>query len=501
MSKNVVNERNRSLGEQTRTERLSEPPDGSGPHAHAHAHLAAPFMLVVSSSSGCFVQPVEAKARVVMGRGVDCDVVIDHASVSRHHAVLRTAGALAIEDLGSTNGVRVNRRRLEPRAVVTIDPGDAIELGSVLMLVQRGAPATIIAQSTRPSAPLRIASPSDGGPVVEDAHMKRLYGLLDLVAPTPLSVLILGETGVGKEVFADAIHRASDRARGPLVALNCAALAESVLEGELFGYERGAFTGALQARPGLFESADGGTVFLDEVGELSLGTQAKLLRVLELGEVMRIGARKPIHVDFRVVAATNRDLKAMVASGAFRSDLFFRFNGITVTLPPLRDRLDDVLPLARMFLARARATLRRGSLALTDAAEQSLLAYAWPGNIRELRNVVDRVAALARGTTVDLADLRESDLDLFTKAPLTTTTTTSVVPPPRESAAPPPPAPSGSALKEEMRSVEKARIVHALGQTHGNQKRAAEILGISRRALVNKLDVYGIAGPRKPRSE
>ena len=492
MSRTVVNERARSLGEQTRTERLPLAPEGA---PASHTHLTAPFMLVVSSPLGCFVQPVPSEARVVMGRGADCDLVVDHASVSRQHAVLRTLGALTVEDLGSTNGVRVNGRLLEPRATVAIDAGDAIELGSVLVLVQRGAPVGLIAQGLRPSAPLRVAGASEdaSGPIVADAHMRRLYGLLDLVAPTPLSVLVLGETGVGKEVFADAIHRASDRARGPLVALNCAALPESVLEGELFGYEKGAFTGAVQARAGLFEAAEGGTVFLDEVGELSLATQAKLLRVLELGEVMRIGARKPVRVDFRVVAATNRDLKAMVASGSFRSDLFFRFNGITVTLPPLRDRRDDVLPLARMFLARARQALRRAPLVLTAAAERSLLASAWPGNIRELRNVIDRAAALARGTSVDIADLRESDLDVFAGASPDAL-------PAREGSVPPP-APSGSALKEEIRSVEKGRILGALAQTHGNQKRAAEILGISRRALVNKLDVYGIAGPRKPRSE
>ena len=223
--------------------------------------------------------------------------------------------------------------------------------------------------------------------------MQRLYALLDVIAPSPLSVLVLGETGVGKEVFAEALHQRSQRRAKPLLKLNCAALPATIHEAELFGYEKGAFTGATAAKPGLFEAADGGTVMLDEIGDLPLVTQAKLLRVLETGEVLRLGSVKTTTVDVRFISATNVDLEARVEAGTFRADLFFRLDGISVVLPPLRDRKADIAPLARMFTARVATRMDRTAPQLSRDAIALLEQHAWPGNVRELRNVIERALA------------------------------------------------------------------------------------------------------------
>jgi transcriptional regulator with PAS, ATPase and Fis domain len=225
--------------------------------------------------------------------------------------------------------------------------------------------------------------------------MVALYEQAERAARSSISVLVLGETGVGKDVLANAIHRASPRSRGPFLGLNCSAISESMLEAELFGHEKGAFTGAVQARPGLFESASGGTVFLDEIGELPLATQVKLLRVLEDRRVMRVGGRKAIDVDVRFVAATNRDLESACARGAFRSDLYYRLAGLTLTIPPLRERREEIAPLARLFAERSARQLDRATPTIPPVAVTQLESYPWPGNVRELRNAMERAVVLA----------------------------------------------------------------------------------------------------------
>ncbi|MFT3708229.1 MAG: sigma 54-interacting transcriptional regulator [Archangium sp.] len=245
-------------------------------------------------------------------------------------------------------------------------------------------PDLLVAACSRP------ASAPAPGFVVRDDAMAALYRLVDRVAPSTISVLLLGETGVGKEVLAQEIHRRSKRASGPFLRLNCAALTESLLESELFGHEKGSFTGAIKQKEGLLESAEGGTVFLDEVGEMPPSIQAKLLRVLEERKVMRVGSTTALPIDVRFLFATNRDLEAEVARGAFRSDLYFRVNGISLVIPPLRERPTEIEPLARQFLQEAAKRETRAAPELTPDALATLAAWPWPGNIRELKNVIDR---------------------------------------------------------------------------------------------------------------
>jgi two-component system response regulator AtoC len=282
-------------------------------------------------------------------------------------------------------------------------------------------------------------------------------------------VLILGETGVGKEVMAKTLHERSPRAAGPLVSINCASFAESMLEAELFGYEKGAFTGALRAKAGLLELAQGGTLFLDEVGEMPLSLQAKLLRVLEQREVWRIGALAPHAIDARFVSATHRDLEREIAAGRFREDLYFRLAGVSLHIPPLRERLDEIEPLARDFLARAAAASGRAPPVLSQQALTQLRARPWPGNVRELRNTVERALLLCRGDVVQPEHLTaEGPIVVRTSDP-------------------------PSAARED----ERARIIEALERCAGNQTHAARLLGISRRTLITRIEEYDLPRPRK----
>jgi two-component system, NtrC family, response regulator AtoC len=250
----------------------------------------------------------------------------------------------------------------------------------------------------RPSAASAASFPSR---VLIDPVMVQLDALARSVAAGNISVLLTGETGCGKEVFAEVIHRASPRADKPFLSLNCAALSEALLESELFGYERGAFTGATHAKAGLLESAEGGTVFLDELGEMPPSLQAKLLRALEQRHLIRVGGLKSKPVDVRFVSATNRDLEAEVARGTFRRDLFYRINGATLFIPPLRERPSEIEPLARMFAERASRELARQTVpGLSPDAVQALLQHDWPGNIRELKNVMDRALLVCRGPAI-----------------------------------------------------------------------------------------------------
>lgn len=312
--------------------------------------------------------------------------------------------------------------------------------------------------------------------------MRDLMGRVVRVAQSDLPVLVLGETGSGKELIARAIHEGSQRASGPLVAENCGALAESVLASELFGHEAHAFTGANSRHRGLFEQAHGGTIFLDEVGELPLQVQAMLLRVLEEGVLRRVGGEKPIKVDVRVVAATHRDLGGMVRDGTFREDLYYRLRGATLLVPPLRERVSDIPTMVKTFLQEGAVGRRARSLSVTPGAMRQLAAYAWPGNVRELRSEVHRWAVFC-DERVELEDLaveirgaeehrrsgpREADAEPATTAPTTKT------------------------LDEVVREAERRAIEEAFRGRSGNVLQTAKVLGIERNTLKRKLRAFGL---------
>jgi len=381
------------------------------------------------------------------------------------------------------------------------------------------------------------AEPPQVGPiVVRSPVMRKLHELLERVAPGDITVLILGDTGVGKEVMAEQVHRRSPRSSKPFLRLNCAALSESLLESELFGHERGAFTGAHQVKAGLLETAQGGTVFLDEIGELPMTMQVKLLRVLEERQVWRVGGVRPRPIDVRFVAATNRDLEQSITDHKFRQDLYFRLAGVTLHIPPLRERPEEIEPLAREF-ARQLSRQSRPPV-LSPEVIQLMLGYAWPGNIRELRNAIERAVLLAG----DGPMLPEH----FPVEKMTATVSTPISDAPLPRKARPTPAsdfrPAGSApsapgaadtlppgitaaaggagalpdgedtedgatsaislgerLKRQVQEVERQHIVDALTRCGGNQTRAARELGISRRTLISRLEAYNIPRPLKDR--
>ena len=308
------------------------------------------------------------------------------------------------------------------------------------------------------------------GIVAKSPSMVQLLDLARRVAKVDSTVLITGESGAGKERIARLVHEESTRAAGPFIAFNCGAVTESLLESELFGHARGAFTGATQDRPGLFEAANCGTLLLDEVGEVSPGMQVKLLRALQEREVRRVGENKSRRVDVRVLAATNRDLAHGVAGGAFRQDLYYRLKVVELRVPALRERRDDILPLARVLLAEAALGMKRKLAGLAPSAADQLLRHQWPGNVRELSNAMERAVALARGTRVELEDLPE-EVRQATPRP---TVTDGVVQP--------------------LDEVEKAYILAALELNGGNQTRTAEQLRIGSATLYRKLKRYGVLG-------
>jgi len=327
-----------------------------------------------------------------------------------------------------------------------------------------------------------ISSPQEAlceGPLVEDLRSREVLELARRVAPSDVTVLLNGESGTGKEVFARYIHRSSPRRDGPYVAINCAAIPENMLEAVLFGYEKGVFTGAYQAAPGKFEQAQGGTLLLDEISEMSLALQAKLLRVLQERELERLGGRRLIELDVRVLATTNRNLREEVGAGRFREDLFYRLNVFPLDLPPLRERPRDILPLARHLL---RTHLRPGRPLpeFTPEAEAQLLAHSWPGNVRELDNMVQRAMILREEGPIGPADL------CFEESPAHAVGPTE------------PPRVTGGRLPDDLRSVEERMILEALETGRGSRRQVARRLGISERTLRYKIARMREAGVAIP---
>ena len=318
--------------------------------------------------------------------------------------------------------------------------------------------------------------------------MQRVFEVVDQVAPSKATVLITGESGTGKELVANAIHMRSTRASGPFVKLHCAALAETLLESELFGHERGAFTGATARKRGLFEIADGGTIFLDEVGDMIASAQAKVLRVLQSGEFTRVGGEQALKVDVRVVAATNRDLQAAVASGGFREDLYFRLAVVPLRAPPLRERADDVPLLSRAFIELACRENGMKVKPISDEALGLLAAYPWPGNVRELRNVIERLVILSE-ETIGVGDLPEEIVAEVSRRKRETGTSGAVSELPRvelsaEARALP--------LREFRDHMEREYIRLKLDENGWNISRTANLLGIERTNLHKKMRALGL---------
>lgn len=354
-----------------------------------------------------------------------------------------------------------------------------INLEELKQTVSRALAQRAVQHRTRESGHVRDESESLGAVIGSSPAMVEVYKIVARVAPTKSTVLILGESGTGKELIARAIHQHSPRAQHPFVAVDCGVLTETLLESELFGHVRGAFTGAVAEKKGVFEEAQGGTCFLDEIGDISPTMQAKLLRVLQEHEVRRVGGKEWIKVDVRVVAATNRNLAALVRKGTFRQDLYYRLNVVPIHLPPLRERADDIPPLAHCFLKRYSREHGKLVTAIADEAMEQLRSYSWPGNIRELENAIERAVALSTQAKLTVEDLP---------------------PDVREATA------SGSAPEPEqeeeqsffsgtptLEEVKKRYIYHVLRSTQGNFSRAAKILDIDRRSLYRMLERYKIA--------
>ncbi len=447
--------------------------------------------------------------------------LIDVASVD-HHPVDHTAQFYVLmPETGAADAAaavaRISRElaAVDPRMRVgyACSPADGSDLDSLFTSARDAARVAVRGEARAATATSRAFELGDVEVVVAEPSMIRLYALIERLAASSLPVLITGETGTGKEVAASAIHYWSARKDGPFVTLNCAALQEGLVESELFGHERGAFTGAVSSKPGLLEAGSGGTVFLDEIGELTASAQAKLLRVLETKRVMRVGDVREREIDIRIVAATHHDIEQEARVGRFRQDLFFRLSGATVWLPPLRDRPRELPQLARSLLRNACAKVGRPTLEISVGAMRYLARHRWPGNIRELRNVMEYMAATVPGDVLEADHLDERIGRKITGRPVSSRTSradqatarVNVTPTssPASTQAPPPapepkPEPEPEPRKtfrpiaEEVRELEIRRMSEALAATGGVQTQAANLIDMPLRTFVNKLKRYGL---------
>lgn len=392
-------------------------------------------------------------------------------------------------------------------ALTRLDP--AVRVGMACYPSDASSASKLIALASARARRDRHGTLGNSRVIVRSAAMEHVYQLIQRIAGGAISVLLLGETGVGKKVLAEMVHEQSPRRARPFVRLSCAALSESMLESELFGREAGDAGGATDARPGLLDSAAGGTIFLDEVGELPMGTQVSLLRVLEEREVLRVGEPGAAGGKVRFVAATNRDLEAAIRQGTFRRDLYYRLAGITIMVPPLRERTEEIEPLVHHFLTLVTKHIgHRIPPRITRRALAVLCGYSWPGNIRELRNTIERAALLAEDEVIDVDHLPVDMIDKMQltapaaeTAPIAGITPQQMTPQlPAVSPAPPPAVlPEAGWWQPDAEQRERGRIIAALEACDGNQTRAAKMLGVSRRTLLNRLDRHQIPRPRKGR--
>lgn len=405
-----------------------------------------------------------------IGARPDADILLNDVTVSRAHAeIVRSADGTILRDLGSTNGTFVGPVRVRE---VYLAPDTRFRVGTTELIYSPADEIIDILPST---------SDRFEGLVGRDIAMREVFGILERVAPTELTVLVTGETGTGKELVSRALHARSARRNGPFIVFDCGAAPESLVESELFGHERGAFTGAVNARDGLFEMADGGTLFIDEVGEMPLEIQPKLLRVLEQREVRRVGSGRIRPVDVRVVAATNRNLRAEVEAGRFRADLYYRLAVVEVDLPPLRERPED-LPLLVDHLIR-RSPHNRGVVGVSPDVAGVFAAYHWPGNVRELNNVVERAIPFCDGSLISLAALpdalRSAGSGRFPRAPTLTAEGLTGVP-------------LKEAKDQLIEAFELQYLVDLIERHGGNVSRAARTAGMDRKSITRLLKKHQI---------
>jgi transcriptional regulator with GAF, ATPase, and Fis domain len=431
------------------------------------ARLGERHRLIVWEDGIARPWPLPVAGEAVIGRTQEADIAIPSVAVSRRHARLSTGPRMVcIVDLGSRNGTRINGQMLEGERM--LEYGDVLNFGDVMAVLEE--------DPGEPSAELDSVPPEgfvlelgDRSLLVADPMMVHVYAQLERLAQSDLTVLIVGETGTGKDLAASAVHHWSKRSERPLLGINCAALPEGLAESELFGYQRGAFSGALRDKPGLFEAAAQGTVFLDEIGDLSLAVQAKLLRVLESREATRLGAVHATPIDIRVVAATHRDLAADVTAGRFRQDLYYRLTAAIVNLPPLRARRRELPLLAGRFLEEACRALGRPPFAISDGALDRLREHRWPGNVRELKNLMDFVAAtVERGPVVPSHFGPNWGSGTMVQAE----------------------GPSDgrfSSLREAREDFERRNIEAALEAAGGNKTRAAKMLNMPLRTFMERV--------------
>lgn len=393
---------------------------------------------------------------IIIGHHPGCDIRTNDPYVSRRHCKLvNDNGQLKLFDLASTNGTFVNDTRISE---VTLPPRGSFRIGST----------DISFRLVRSSERIKTTKVERLGQMIGPSRvMRELFALIERIGPTDATVCLLGESGTGKELAARELHNLSPRRRAPFVAVNCGALPQTIIESELFGHERGAFTGAVERMAGVFEQANGGTIFLDEIAEMPLDLQTRLLRVLDTKSVRRIGGQEDIKIDVRVICATNRNLKNLVTEGLFREDLFFRIFVVPVTLPPLRERREDIKALARHFVG----DLSRGKkkMSMTSAALKRLMNMDWPGNVRELKNTIERTILLLDSDVINIPDLKIERV--------------------------------GGAQEGEQskfRGWERQTIVTALDECNGNLSRACKRLGIARTTLQSKIRRYKIEVQKNP---
>jgi transcriptional regulator with GAF, ATPase, and Fis domain len=400
------------------------------------------------------------EARV--GSGADAGLVLQDRTVSRLHLTLRVEGdAIRVVDEGSRNGTFLDGTRVRD---AWARPDSTIRIGDTTLCLRMLDELCELPVSPRERM---------GGLIGRSVGMRRVFSLLEQIAPTDARVLVEGETGTGKELVAEAVHRASRRASMPLVVVDCSAVSASLIESELFGHVRGSFTGAVADRAGAFEAADGGTVFLDEIGELSISLQPNLLRVLERGEVRRVGANATRRVDVRVIAATNRALAQEVERGRFREDLYYRLAVITVRMPPLRERPDDIPVLVRHFEAMF-AERSPGAAPLSESVVAAFAARAWPGNIRELRNAVERALSLGHLFRAGGAEEQAGAAPGAVRVDLS--------------------EPLHAGLARIKEAYEKAYVEAALEQAGGNVSHAARIAQVDRKSIQRAMSYYKLRG-------